>query len=102
MLPEIVSSLGLGGQVVTAATLFLGAIYVYRAQAVARIAVAVGGTLAGYALVLLIVLAVATGLGWVDPRPATVFEHARAVWSFLSGRGAEWLMEVVRIVATAG
>lgn len=99
MLPEVVSSLGFGGQVVTAATLLLVAVYLYRAQAIARMFAAVAGSIAGYALVLLVVVGIAIGLGWVDPRPSTMLEHGRRAWAFVTGRGLELvrtLLDVVR------
>ncbi|OYR82952.1 hypothetical protein DJ84_09105 [Halorubrum ezzemoulense] len=84
---EFLSTLGFGSQVVVAASLVVVAFYVYRAVSVGGLVVSVFSLIATHALVLLIAFAVVIALGWVAPNAGTIFEHARFVWEFASGRG---------------
>jgi hypothetical protein len=63
---ELVSSLGLGGQIATAAS--IGAIgwYLWRAGALAGIVLSVLGSIRLIAIGVAVLLAVGVGLGWID------------------------------------
>ena len=96
---DLVASLGLGGQMVTAATLLLVAVYVYRAIGVARLVTGVVSTVTREVLVLLVAAAVVIGLGWASPNSALVWEHVRALWAFLSERGVGVVRRAWRVVS---
>lgn len=82
---ELLSGLGLGGQVVTAAVLLLSALYIIRAVRLGRLVAGLAGSVAMYSLAILVVAALAIGLGWVDPHVSRVLEHVTT--------GAAWVWE---------
>lgn len=85
---ELIGGLGLGGQLAVSATMIMAAFYLWRAQRVASIVVALFATGAGYVLVLLIAAAFAIAAGWIDPNPGRIGEHV--------GRGIGLAWELVR------
>ncbi|WP_281194743.1 hypothetical protein [Halorubrum sp. F4] len=103
VLREIVSSFGLGSQVMLAATLLAVAFYVYRAVGVARLVTGVVGTLTREVLVLLVVGAVVIGLGWASPNVGTALEHvhlfAREAFDVATGPGRRLFRWVVDVAA---
>ena len=91
MLTGLLESLGLGGSIVTAAMLVLVALYLRRAAKAGSLAVGFASATVGYTMVILGVAAVAVGLGWVDPRPSTMLEHARTGWAYATEEGVTLL-----------
>ncbi|QHS17190.1 hypothetical protein GWK26_08565 [haloarchaeon 3A1-DGR] len=69
--------LGLGGSVMTGAVLLVAAFYVWRGVSAGRTLATLAGSLAAYALVLLVVTGVAIVLGWIDPHPGTILGDLR-------------------------
>jgi hypothetical protein len=95
LLFDALAALGLGGQLMIAATLGLAAFYVLKTVRIGR---TVGGALtsgAAYLVVALGIGAAAIALGWVDPDPSTAMQHVQtamsAVWDAVGG----WVVDVV-------
>ena len=80
---EVLGSLGLGEQVMTAAVLAIAGWYLLRGKsAFATVATALG-TVTTIALGVLAVLVVAIGLGWFDPQPDVFISHVSSAISGL-------------------
>ncbi|EMA01825.1 hypothetical protein C437_15436 [Haloarcula vallismortis ATCC 29715] len=69
VLLDLLSQLGVGGQVMVAGSLVMAAYYLLKGKKYAGMAAAVGGSMVVYGVVVLVALAVAIGLGWLDPNP---------------------------------
>jgi hypothetical protein len=102
LLTGLLAYLGLGGSVMTGAVLLVVAFYVWRGVSVGRTVATLAGSLAAYALVLLVALGIAIVLGWVDPHPGAAFGDlrvaARAVFDVATGPVRDlvgWVLGVV-------
>jgi len=69
VLLELLSQLGVGAQVMIAASLAMAAYYLLKGKKYAGMAAALGGSMVVYGVVVLVALAVAIGLGWLEPNP---------------------------------
>jgi len=101
-LPEFLASLGLGSQVVVAASLAMVALYVYRAVGIARLIAGIAGLIATHALVLLVAFAAVIALGWVAPNADTMTAHARIAWDIASDRGIDLLRFAFEYISRLG
>ena len=72
-------AVGVGGNVLIAAMIALAAFYVFRGKRYAGAAAAVGGSITVYTIAVLGALALAIGLGWLEPNPGLVSEALSAV-----------------------
>lgn len=95
MLTDLVSTLGLGGSVVSAVSLGMIAWYMWRAKAIGRAAAGAASAAIAYALAVLTVGALVLALGWADPHPSIAVEHVRTA----VGVVADTLAEPVRTLA---
>ena len=96
---EVLSSLGLGESLMTAAVfLFLGW-YIIRGKSAMSTLAGILGTGATVALGVLVVLAMSVALGWFDPQPGVFIEDATKVLAGLLDIGrdtlGDWLTKVV-------
>jgi len=98
----ILGSLGLGGQVMTAATVGIIALYLFRVVKVGRLIAGAFGAAAFYALAILVFTAISIGLGWFDPQPDVVIGHVTTAiakgWEMASGPIADLLVRVIERV----
>ena len=89
MLTGLLEALGFGGSVMTAAMLVLAVLYLRRVAQAGSLVVGLASAGLAYAVAILAVAAVAIGLGWVDPHPGRMFEHAHSGaqwgWEFATG-----------------
>jgi hypothetical protein len=99
VLLDLLGSLGLGSQVMLAATLGVSGFYLLRIVSGAR---TVGGVLTSgvaYVVAILGAAAIAIALGWVEPSIATATEHlttaAEWVWSVSGGYVIDFATEVL-------
>lgn len=99
---EFLASLGFGSQIVVAASLVMGALYVYRAVGVARIIASVGGMIASHALVLLVAFAAVIALGWVAPNAGTIADHSRLAWEFATDQGIDLARRGWKVLSRLG
>lgn len=94
MLGELLSALGVGGSLMTALMIGLIALYIRHAMHAGAVVGTAASAAGVYAVVVLVALAVATALGWIDPRPSRVLEHAAVAWEWATGpiaeAAAEW------------
>lgn len=67
------------GNLFIAGVLVLGAFYLWRGKGYAGSAAAVVGTATGYTLGLLVALAAAIGLGWIEPNPGLISDGIQSV-----------------------
>jgi len=72
LLLDGLQALGVGGNLMFAAIFAVAGFYVFRGKRYAGTVVALGGSMAVYTMVVLLVLSVAIALGWLDPRPELV------------------------------
>lgn len=91
MLTTILGSLGIQGQLMTAAVLVLFALYIRRALALGAGVAGVASAGATYALVVLGAGAIAIAAGWVDPHPSTMVAHLRLAGSWVLESGIDFV-----------
>lgn len=72
------------GNLFIAGVLLLAGFYLWRGKGYAGSAAAVAGTATGYTLALLVALAAAIGLGWIEPNPDLISDGVNAVVGPLS------------------
>lgn len=95
LLLELLEALGFGGSVVAAAALVLVAVYLYKGAGLATTAAAVTASSLTYAVVSLVVLALAIGAGWLDPHPGPFFAFVRDAIGAVVDIGADLLGSVL-------
>ncbi|MFD1600170.1 hypothetical protein ACFSBX_14490 [Halobellus rarus] len=88
LITSVLAYLGLGGSVMTGAVLLLVAFYLYRGVSAGRTVATLAGSLAAYALVLLVAVGFAIVLGWIDPHPGTAFEDVTTAVRMLIEAGS--------------
>lgn len=95
LLFDLLRGLGLPEQLLVAAVLVVAAFYLRRLVNVGRWVGAVLGSVAGYAAVVLAVLAVGIALGWLDPATGAVLEAVGTARDVLLGWLVDRVAEVV-------
>jgi hypothetical protein len=97
---DALAALGVGGQLMIAATLGLVAIYAVKGVRVGRTVGTVLSSTVTYVVAALVAVAVAIALGWVDPSPDTFMAHVQtavdAVWDVTGG----WVVDAVQGVVS--
>lgn len=66
---ELLEALGVGGSLMVAAVLVLGAFYLRKGAGAATTAATLAASTTTYVVVSLVVLAVAIAAGWLEPNP---------------------------------
>lgn len=69
LLLDALRSLGLGGQLLAAATLVMGGVYAWKSAKVVNLLAAYTASGMLYVVVLLVAVGLATAAGWIDPNP---------------------------------
>jgi len=101
---DALARLGASGQVLVAAGMAVSAYYLVRGRRLAGTVAALTGSVVGYTVVLMVALAVAIGLGWLDPRPALITDGVDALVSPIQQFGGDlvaWALRQLAEVASA-
>lgn len=96
---DILRSLGAGESLVITAILVLVAWYLFKGVKLGKTIGAMLGSVTAYVVAGLLVIAVAVGLGWLDPRPSafidTVVGAGKGLWNAVGDSVVDWLTGVV-------
>jgi hypothetical protein len=99
MLFDLLSSLGLGEQLTTAAVFALIGWYILRGKSFIGTIISAVGTVTSIVLGVLVVLAVSVALGWFDPQPSVFLSDVsawfREVIDLTDDVVLDWLSRVV-------
>lgn len=76
LLLELLEALGVGGSLMVAAVLVVGAFYLRKGAGAATTAATLAASTTTYVVVSLVVLAVAIAAGWLEPNPESFLAFA--------------------------
>lgn len=95
LLLDALASLGLGGQLLVAATLVAAAMYAWKGAKVANVVAAYLSSGFAYVVVVCLAIALAVAANWIDPHPGAFLSFASEAVNGIIDTAGQFLSGVV-------
>jgi hypothetical protein len=96
LLLDALRGLGLGGQLLVAATLLMGGVYAWKGAKTVNLVAAYAASGMLYVVVLLVAIGLAIAAGWIDPNPGAFLSFVGDVVDAVLGAIGDRLSGVIR------